>query len=79
MLLDLSAAEAGLESSSWGLSTAFSVPVWHWLYSDVSSFTEDFEVHQLSWVEWDVSTSSNAFPNRTVLLTCACFGPGFVS
>lgn len=43
MLLDLSATEAGLESSSRGLSTAFSVPVWHWLYSDVSSFTEDFE------------------------------------
>ena len=67
------------ESSSRGLSTAFSVPVWHWLCSGVSSFREDFEVRQLSWVEWDVSTSSNAFPNRTVLLTCVCFGPSFAS
>lgn len=78
MLLDLSAAEAGLESSQ-GLSTAFSGPVWLWLYSGVSSFREDFEVHQLSWVEWDVSTSLNAFPNRTVVLACVCFGPSFVS
>lgn len=76
---DLSAAEAALESSSQELSTVFSFLVWRWLYSGVSSFREDFEVHQLSWVEWDVSTSSNAFPNRTVLLTCVCFGPKFVS
>lgn len=50
-LHDLSAAEAALESSSWGLSTAFSLLVWHWLYFGVYSFREDFEVHQLPWVE----------------------------